>query len=100
MGKLKLLKSFLCIIEGATKHFPENLATRNDRKGLTIEAAQIIINNSKIVLYQPNKQALKFLADNGYVVLNMKKKIVTAVPEKLRKKYKEYLEGKRDGQKS
>jgi DNA-binding transcriptional MerR regulator len=81
-------------ISGVTQHFSDNLITRPDRAGLTIEAAQGIINSSKIVLYQPSNSTLKFLADNGYAVLNMQGKIVTAVPEKLRKKYRDYLEGK------
>lgn len=81
-------------ISGVTQHFSDNLANKSDRAGLTIESAQSIINTSKLVLYQPNNLTLKFLADSGYVVLNMQGKIVTAVPEKLRKKYRDYLEGK------
>lgn len=81
-------------ISGVTQHFSDNLANRPDRAGLTIEAVQGIINSSKIVLYQPSNNTLKFLADNGYAVLNMQGKIVTAVPERLRKKYRDYLEGK------
>lgn len=80
-------------ISGTTKHFLDNLANKTDRARLTVEAIQGIINNSKIVLFQPNNKTLKFLADNGYAVLNMQGKIVTAVPERLRKKYRDYLEG-------
>lgn len=81
-------------IAGAKQHFWENLKTRSDRSGLNLEAAQGIIDNSKLTLYQTDRQTIKFLADNGYVMLNTKKEIVTAVPEKLRKKYRDYLEGK------
>ena len=81
-------------ISGVTQHFSDNLMNRPDRAGLTVEAAQSIINNSKLVLYQPSNSTLKFLSGNGYSVLNMQGKIVTAVPEKLRKKYRDYLEGK------
>lgn len=81
-------------IAGAKQHFWENLETRSDRSGLNLEAAQGIIDNSKLTLYQTDRQTIKFLADNGYVMLNTKKEIVTAVPEKLRKKYRDYLEGK------
>lgn len=81
-------------IAGAKQHFWENLETRSDRSGLNLEAAQGIIDNSKLTLYQTERQTIKFLADNGYVMLNTKKEIVTAVPEKLRKKYRDYLEGK------
>ena len=81
-------------ISGAKQHFWENLETRSDRSGLNLEAAQSIIDNSKLTLYQTDRQTIKFLADNGYVMLNTKKEIVTAVPEKLRKKYRDYLEGK------
>lgn len=81
-------------IAGAKQHFWDNLETRSDRSGLNLEAAQGIIDNSKLTLYQTDRQTIKFLADNGYVMLNTKKEIVTAVPEKLRKKYRDYLEGK------
>lgn len=81
-------------IAGAKQHFWENLETRSDRSGLNLEAAQGIIDNSKLTLYQTDRQTIKFLADNGYVMLNTKKEIVTAVPENLRKKYRDYLEGK------
>ena len=81
-------------IAGAKQHFWENLETKSDRSGLNLEAAQGIIDNSKLTLYQTDRQTIKFLADNGYVMLNTKKEIVTAVPEKLRKKYRDYLEGK------
>lgn len=81
-------------IAGAKQHFWDNLETRSDRSDLNLEAAQGIIDNSKLTLYQTDRQTIKFLADNGYVMLNTKKEIVTAVPEKLRKKYRDYLEGK------
>lgn len=81
-------------ISSETDHFAKNLAMKLDRAELTIEASQSIINNSRLVLYQTDRNTLKFLADNGYVVLSVDGKIVTAVPEKLRKKYRDYLEGK------
>ena len=81
-------------ISGVTDHFANNLTMKPDRSALTIEASQSIINNSRLVLYQTDRNTLKFLADNGYVVLSVDGKIVTAVPEKLRKKYRDYLEGK------
>lgn len=81
-------------ISGVTDHFAKNLTMKPDRAALTIEASQSIINNSRLVLYQTDRNTLKFLADNGYVVLSVDGKIVTAVPEKLRKKYRGYLEGK------
>ena len=81
-------------ISGVTDHFAKNLTLKQDRAALTIEVSQSIINSSRLVLYQTDRNTLKFLADNGYVVLSVDKKIVTAVPEKLRKKYRDYLEGK------
>ena len=87
-------------ITGTTLHFAENLASKSDRAGLTIEAAQSIIDNSKLVLYQTDKHTLKFLADTGYAVVSLQGKLVTAVPEKLRKKYSDYLEGSKHGKES
>lgn len=81
-------------ISGVTDHFANNLTMKPDRSALTIEASQSIINNSRLVLYQTDRNTLKFLADSGYVVLSVDGKIVTAVPEKLRKKHRDYLEGK------
>lgn len=81
-------------IAGIRGHFEENLQSRSDRAGLTVAVAQSIINNSKLALYQSDRGTLKFLSDNGYVILNMSNEIVTAVPEKLRGKYRRYLEGK------
>lgn len=81
-------------ISGTKQHFWDNLETRPDRNGLNLDTAQDIINNSRITLYQTDRQTLKFLADNGYVMLNTKNEIVTVVPEKLRKKYRDYLERK------
>ena len=81
-------------ISGVTDHFAKNLTLKQDRAALTIEVSQSIINSSRLVLYQTDRNTLKFLADNGYVVLSVDKKIVTVVPEKLRKKYRDYLEGK------
>lgn len=81
-------------ISGTKQHFWDNLETRPDRNGLNLDTAQDIINNSRMTLYQADRQTLKFLADNGYVMLNTKNEIVTVVPEKLRKKYRDYLERK------
>jgi len=81
-------------IAGVKQHFWDNLEMRADRSGLNLDAAQNIIDNNRLTLYQTDRQTLKFLAVNGYVMLNMKNEIVTVVPEKLRKKYRDYLEGK------
>lgn len=76
------------------QHVLENEQFKADRAGLNLEAAQSIIDNSRLALYQSHKETIKFLSDKGYVVINMKKEAVTVVPEKLRKKYRDYLEGK------
>lgn len=87
-------------INAETEHFAKNLAAKPDRAFLTIEASQRIINHSRLVLYQTDRNTLKFLAEDGYVVLNLNRDIVTAVPEKLRKKYRDYLGEKDNGKKS
>lgn len=86
-------------IVGAVSHFFENLKAKPDRAGLTLDAAQSIIDDSVLTLYQANRGTLKFIADSGYVVLNMKKEVATAVPENLRNKYKKYLGVTEDGKK-
>ena len=81
-------------LSGVRQHVLENEQFKADRAGLNLEAAQSIIDNSRLALYQSHKKTIKFLSDKGYVVINMKKEAVTVVPEKLRKKYRDYLEGK------
>ena len=61
---------------------------------MNLDAAQNIINSSRLTLYQADKSAIKFISDDGYTVINVKKEVITAVPEKIRKKYRDYLEGK------
>lgn len=79
-------------IMGARQHFWDNIENKIDRMGLlTIDAAQSIIDHSKLTLYQPDKAVLKFIADTGYTIINTKKEVVTTVPEKMRKKYRDYL---------
>lgn len=79
-------------ITGQTAHYLDNLANKSDRRLLTKEASQSIIDNSKLTLYQTDRETLKFLSESGYVVLNLDNQIVTAVPEKMRKKYRDFLE--------
>lgn len=81
-------------ITGAKQHFWDNLETKTDRANLNLDAAQDIIDSSRLTLYQVDKSAIKFVSDNGYTVINMKKEVITVVPEKIRKKYRDYLEGK------
>ncbi len=87
------------MISRPTQHFLDNLETRGDRSQLTLEAAQNIINRSKMILYQTDKQTFKFISDDGYAILGTERQLVTAVPEKLRKKYRDYLEGLENGKK-
>ena len=44
-----------------------------------------------MTLFQWDRRTIKFLSDNGYAVLNTRKELVTAVPQKWRKKYDKYL---------
>ncbi len=82
------------VISGTRVHFEDNLKYKPDRSDLTVEAAQDIIDSSRLILYQADRQTLKFLSDEGYAVINLDKEVVTAVPEKLRKKYRAYMEKK------
>ncbi len=84
------------IISGTRVHFEENLNNKPDRSNLTVDVAQDIINNNRLVLYQTDRQTLKFLSDDGYALLNISKQLITVVPEKLRNKYKNYIEDKNE----
>lgn len=59
---------------------------------MTIEKAQSFVDNAKITVYQPDRNNLKFLAQDGYTILNFDNVLVTAVPQKWRRKYDKYLE--------
>lgn len=73
-------------------HAQENRLLKTDRAGMTIDAAQTIANNAKLVVYQSDRKTLKFFSENGYAVINLDNELVTAVPQKWRKKYDKYLE--------
>lgn len=80
------------VITGMRVHAVENLANKPDRVGMTQEQAQAFVDSAKLTLYQQDKSTLKFMAQNGYAVLNFKNELVTAVPQKWRKKYDQYVE--------
>lgn len=75
-----------------TQHAEDNIKFKIDRKDMTIEKAQKFVDDSKIVIYRKSNRTFKFMADNGYCVLNDKDNLVTAVPQKWRKQYDKYLE--------
>lgn len=75
-----------------TQHAIDNLKSKPDRANMDISHAQQFVDSAKLTLYQQDKNALKFLAENGYAVLSFENKLVTAVPQKWRKKYDKYLE--------
>lgn len=79
-------------IVSESAHAVENRAVKTDRADMTAERAQSFVDSAKLTLYQPERQTLKFMAENGYAVLNFDHKLVTAVPQKWRKKYDDYLE--------
>lgn len=79
------------IITSHTGHSLDNLQSKADRANMTIEEAQKFVDNAKLTLFQWDRRTIKFLSDNGYAVLNTKNELVTAVPQKWRKKYDKYL---------
>lgn len=84
----------LAKINETTKHYQDNLKNKKDRKNLTIEECQRVVASAKLTLYDRTRDTLKFINDDAYVVLNFDGDIVTAVPQKWRKKYDKYLEDK------
>ena len=75
------------------QHAIENLLTRPDRNNMTIERAQEIVDNAMLTLYQIDRENIKFLAQEGYAILNLRNELVTAVPQRWRKKYNKYIGG-------
>lgn len=74
-------------------HATENRAQRPDRAEMDIQRAQSFVDEARLTLYAHDRETLKFLAENGYSVLNFDNELVTAVPQKWRKKYEKYTEG-------
>lgn len=81
-------------VVGERTHAIQNRQNKIDRSEMTLEIGQSFVDNAKLTLYQVNRETLKFLADNGYVILNMDREMVTAVPQKWRHKYDKFLGGK------
>ena len=79
-------------IRSATIHAQENQQMKLDRAEMTIERAQQFVDLEKITIFQPDRETLKFLAQEGYAVLNFDHELITAVPQKWRKKYDKYLQ--------
>lgn len=78
-------------ISGMTKHAMDNLINKSDRADMTIEQAQIFVDRAKLTLFQVGSNSLKFLAEEGYAALNFESILITAVPQKWRKKYDKYI---------
>lgn len=75
------------------QHAVDNLFTRPDRKDMSVEQAQLFVDNAKLTIYQVMRESIKFLAQDGYAVLNFQNELVTAVPQKWRKKYDKFIGG-------
>ena len=80
-------------IKALRHHAAENIELRSDRKAMTLENAQKIVDEAKIILYRKTNKTFKFVAEQGYSVLNADMELVTAVPQKWRKSYDKYLKG-------
>ncbi|MDD7793685.1 phage minor capsid protein [Clostridium sp. 'White wine YQ'] len=92
-GKEVIVKKYIPQIENVAQHVIDNMNTKVDRVNMTEENAQEFINNAKLVLYDTERETIKFLSQNGYAVLNLDNKLVTAVPQKWRNKYNKYIKG-------
>lgn len=81
-------------IQSMRKHAIENLENKPDRSNMSRQQAQLFVDTAKIIIFQPDRNTIKFLSDNGYAVLNFDNELVTAVPQKWRNKYNAYLKNK------
>ncbi|MEG1239945.1 MAG: phage minor capsid protein, partial [Oscillospiraceae bacterium] len=54
-----------------TGHATTNLETKADRTDMTTERAQAFVDNARLTLYQRDRGNLKFLAEDGYAILNL-----------------------------
>lgn len=72
-------------------HAIDNRIQKPDRVDMDMERAQSFVDNSKLTLYAHDRETIKFLSENGYAVLNFDHELITAVPQKWRKKYNQYI---------
>lgn len=80
------------IITGMRGHAVDNLENKADRAEMTQERAQAFVDAAKLIVYRQGADTLKFMAQDGYAVLNFDHELVTAVPQKWRRKFDQYLE--------
>lgn len=78
-------------IIGMRQHAIDNIAKKSDRKTMTQENAQRLVNDAKLIVFRKSNRTFKYIADDGYCSLNENYEVVTAVPQKWRKKYDKYL---------
>ncbi|GAA0103338.1 hypothetical protein UT300012_40550 [Paraclostridium bifermentans] len=89
--KESIVKHYNPKIKEVSYHAKENQTMKTDRAAMTPEKAQEFIDNAKLVLYDKNRKTIKFMARDGYAVLNLDNKLITAVPQKWRNKFNKYL---------
>lgn len=89
--KLYSVKNYNPDIKDMTLHAKDNLQNKSDRSSMTTEKAKEFIDNAKLVTFDSQRQTIKFMAQDGYSVLNFDNILVTAVPQKWRNKYNKYL---------
>lgn len=89
--KLYIVKNYNPDIKDMTQHAKDNLQNKSDRSNMTTEKAKEFIDNAKLVIFDSQRQTIKFMSQDGYSVLNFDNILVTAVPQKWRNKYNKYL---------
>lgn len=89
--KLYSVKNYKPDIKDMKQHAKDNLQNKSDRVNMTSEKAKEFIDNAKLVVFDSQRNTIKFMAKDGYSVLNFDNDLVTAVPQKWRNKYNKYL---------
>nr|WP_321026938.1 minor capsid protein [Clostridium neonatale] len=89
--KLYSVKNYRPDIKDMTQHAKDNLENKGDRSSMTTDKAKEFIDNAKLVIFDSQRKTIKFMAEDGYSVLNFDNILVTAVPQKWRNKYNKYL---------
>lgn len=89
--KLYSVKNYRPDIKDMTQHAKDNLQNKSDRSSMTADKAKEFIDKAKLVIFDSQRKTIKFMAEDGYSVLNFDNVLVTAVPQKWRNKYNKYL---------
>ena len=74
------VKNYNPDVKDMTQYAKDNLQNKSDRSSMTTQKTKEFIDNAKLGIFDSQRQTIKFMAQDGYSVLNFDNILVTAVP--------------------